>query len=178
MNFCSECGSAKLDFKVPQGDHLPRFVCADCGLIHYENPRMIVGCIPLWKDRVLIARRAIEPRYGLWNLPCGFLESGETVEEGAKREVLEETGAEVDLIRLHTVYNLPHARQVYLIFLAEMRSENCSTTLESSEVQLFTEEEMPWLEMAFTSSTFALRSYFSDRKTTNKTVHIGTHRPE
>ena len=147
-------------------------------MIHYENPRMIVGCIPVWKDRILIARRAIEPRYGLWNLPCGFLESGETVEEGAKREVLEETGAEVDLIRLHTVYNLPHARQVYLIFLAEMRSEKSTTTTESSEVLLFTEEEMPWSEMAFTSSTFALQNYFSDRKTDNDTLHLGTSRPE
>ena len=147
-------------------------------MIHYENPRMIVGCIPIWKDRILIARRAIEPRYGLWNLPCGFLESGETVEEGAKREVLEETGAEVDLIRLHTVYNLPHARQVYLIFLAEMRSEKSMTTTESSEVRLFAEEEMPWSEMAFTSSTFALQNYFSDRKTDNETLHLGTYRPE
>ena len=116
MNFCSNCGFGELDFVVPVGDNLARYYCGNCGTIHYQNPNMVVGAIALWEGKILLARRDIEPRKGFWNLPCGFLELNETVEEGAKREVLEETGALINLGPLQSVYNLPKAQQVYLIF--------------------------------------------------------------
>ncbi len=136
---------------------------------------MIVGCLPVWENKVLVARRGIEPRKDLWNLPCGFLESEESVESGAVREVFEETGAQVELIRLHTVYNLLHEHQVYLIFLAQMKSPHFETTPESTQIELFAENEVPWNEMAFTSSSFALQRFFSDRKTGQTAVHFGTY---
>lgn len=175
MNYCPHCGTADPAFRIPEGDHLPRYICDHCHTIHYENPRMIVGCLPVWEDKVLIAKRGIQPRAELWNLPCGFLESEERVEEGAVREVFEETGAQVELIRLHTVYNLLHEHQVYLIFLAQMKSADFHTTPESIEIQLFSEEEVPWQEMAFTSSSFALKNFFEDRRTGRTAVHFGTY---
>jgi ADP-ribose pyrophosphatase YjhB (NUDIX family) len=175
MNFCSQCGSSDLECKTPEGDHKDRWICTQCQFIHYVNPKIIVGCIPIWEGKVMIAKRGIEPRYGLWNLPCGFMETLETVEEGAVREVFEETGSEVELIRLHTVYNLLHEHQVYLIFLANMKSAHFQTTLESTEIDLFTEETVPWTEMAFTSSTFALQNYFNDMRTGNTSIHFGTY---
>lgn len=158
MNYCSECGSENLKIKVPDGDHFERICCEDCGRIHYQNPNMIVGTLSVWDDKILLAKRAIEPRKDLWNLPCGFLENGETVEEGAMRETFEETGAKVRLLRLHTVYNLPHARQVYLIFLAEMLQESVRITPESSMVSLFDKEKIPWDQLAFSSTYFALKN--------------------
>ena len=111
MNFCSACGSARLEFRVPDGDHLARFVCADCATIHYRNPKIVVGCLPEWEGAVLLCRRAIEPRHGLWTLPAGFLENGETLSAGAMRETLEEAEARVDLLDLYTVINLPQIGQ-------------------------------------------------------------------
>jgi ADP-ribose pyrophosphatase YjhB (NUDIX family) len=176
MNFCPHCGSSELIIRIPEGDHKERWVCTQCESIHYVNPKIIVGCLPLWEGKVMIAKRGIEPRFGLWNLPCGFMETNETVEAGAVREVLEETGSEVELLRLHTVYNLLHEHQVYLIFLANMKSDHFQTTLESTEIGLFTEETVPWSEMAFNSSTFALRNYFEDVRTGNSAVHFGTYK--
>lgn len=136
---------------------------------------MIVGCLPVWEDKVMIAKRGIEPRKDLWNLPCGFLESEESVEQGAVREVFEETGAQVELDHLLTVYNLLHEHQVYLIFLAHLKSPEFHLTEESTDIQLFKEEEVPWDQMAFTSSSFTLKNYFQDRKTGVKQVHFGTY---
>jgi ADP-ribose pyrophosphatase YjhB (NUDIX family) len=123
----------------------------------------------------MIAKRGIQPRIKLWNLPCGFLESEEKVEDGAVREVFEETGAKVDIIRLHTIYNLLHEHQVYMIFLAKMRSPEFKTTPESIDIKLFKEEDVPWKEMAFTSSSFALKNFFDDRRNGNESVHFGTY---
>lgn len=174
MNYCSTCGSKNLEKTVPEGDNRLRIVCSNCGQIHYQNPNMVVGCLPVYKGKILLARRDIEPRKGLWNLPCGFLENEETVEEGAIREVMEETGAEVRLLHLHTVYNLPNAQQVYLIFLAEMTSADfLEITSESSEVGLFDPEEIPWKEMAFSSSAFAIERYLANKHTTQ--THFGTY---
>jgi ADP-ribose pyrophosphatase YjhB (NUDIX family) len=174
MNYCSHCGSDQLEEIIPEGDNRKRLVCANCGHIHYSNPNMVVGCLPVYKGKILLARRDIEPRKGLWNLPCGFLENEETVEQGAIREVLEETGAEVKLLHLHTVYNLPNAQQVYLIFLAEMTSDIfLQTTTESSEVGLFAPEDIPWKEMAFSSSAFAIERYLANKNTTE--THFGTY---
>ncbi|MFN3951194.1 MAG: NUDIX hydrolase [Thermaurantimonas sp.] len=176
MNYCSICGSDSLVRKIPEGDHFERLCCENCGYIHYQNPNLIVGTLSLQEDRVLLAKRSIEPRKDLWNLPCGFLEIGETVEEGARRETLEETAAQVRLIRLHVVYNLPHARQVYMIFLAEMLSEHKEKTSESSMVQLFKKDEIPWEEIAFSSTAFALKKYFEDPG--YQGVHFGTYWPK
>ncbi|GAA4836604.1 NUDIX hydrolase [Algivirga pacifica] len=172
MNFCSHCGSNALKFEIPAGDTHHRFVCDACGTIHYQNPRIIVGCIPIYEGKVLLARRAIEPREGLWNLPAGFLENGERAEEGARREVKEETDALVEVVRLHTIFDLPEFNQVYLHFLAEMQAPHfASKTSESLEVRLFEEKDIPWEEIAFASTTFALQRYFENPTTEN--VHRG-----
>src|SRR5881396_1311812 len=118
--FCSTCGSAQIAQRVPAGDTLARFVCAECGTIHYQNPKVVVGTLPAWEDRVLLCRRAIEPRHGLWTLPAGFLENGETIVAGAARETLEEAGARVSLGALYTIISLPNISQVYMMFRARL----------------------------------------------------------
>ncbi|MBV6653565.1 MAG: NUDIX hydrolase [Mameliella sp.] len=174
MNFCSNCGSGQLEFKVPDGDNRPRYVCNNCHTIHYSNPKIVAGCLPIWEDKVLLAKRSIAPRKGLWNVPSGYMENGETVEEGAKREVWEEAKAKVDLIGMHTIYSIPHINQVYMHFLGQMQGADAfGVGEESLEVRLFTEEEIPWNEIAFTSSMFSLQRYFSDRKNGGHQLHLG-----
>ncbi|MCB0559356.1 MAG: NUDIX hydrolase [Lewinellaceae bacterium] len=173
MNFCSHCGSAQLAFKVPEGDNRPRYICSDCGAIHYSNPKIVTGCLPIWEGRVLLAKRAIEPRKGYWNVPSGYMENGETVEQGAAREVREETLARVENLTLHTVFSIPHISQVYIHFLAELASPDFGIGEESLEVRLFTEAETPWKEIAFTSSVFSLKHYFEDRRKGRREVHTG-----
>lgn len=174
MNFCSHCGSGQLTYEVPEGDIRPRYWCQQCGTIHYQNPKLVVGCLPVYQGKILICKRAIEPRYGLWNLPAGYLENGETVEEGAIRETMEEACAKVEIIRLHCLYNLPHINQIYLHFLAYLRTPEFSCGSESLEVRLFAENEIPWKELAFSSSRFALEKYvqYKDRY---EGIHIGTY---
>ena len=176
MNFCSHCGSAALDSRVPPGDNRPRVVCANCGTIHYANPKIVAGCLPVWENKVLLCRRAIEPAYGLWNVPSGYLENGETVEAGAQREVWEEAAARVSLIGIHAVYSIPHIDQVYIHFLGELIEGRFGVGEESLESHLFTEEEIPWSEIAFTSSRFTLKRYFSDRREGRRQVHLGHFR--
>ncbi len=176
MNFCNHCGSDQLSYQVPDGDHLPRYICANCHIIHYQNPNLVVGAIAEFNGKILLARRDIQPRKGFWNLPCGYLENGETVQEGAVREVFEETGAKIELGALHTIFNLPDVNQVYMIFRAQMASEKTITTAESIEVDLFSPDEIPWSEMAFESNTFALKSYLDDLKNGFGRFHIGTFR--
>jgi ADP-ribose pyrophosphatase YjhB (NUDIX family) len=137
---------------------------------------MIIGSLPVWEGKILLARRGIEPRKGFWNLPCGFLELNETIEEGAKREVLEETGIDIALRHLHTVYNLPHANQVYIIFVADMLHTNFMLTPESTEIKLFALDELPWDEIAFSSNTYALKNYIQDLETGFRSAHLGTFR--
>ncbi len=139
--------------------------------MHYQNPRMIVGCLAVKDDRILLCKRSIEPGYGLWNLPAGFLEKEETVEEGAARETREEALTEVAIDRLFCVYNLPHANQVYLHFLAELTSDYAPGP-ESLEVELFKPDEIPWGDIAFSSTTFALEQYLSQPDLPH--THIGT----
>lgn len=135
---------------------------------------MVVGCLIVKDDKILLARRGIEPRLGFWNLPCGFLENEETIQQGAQREVLEETGASVALSNLHTVYNLPHANQVYLIFKAKMVGEELHTTLESTEIKFFAKDEIPWGDIAFSSNAFAIKKYI-DHGWDDHTTHIGSY---
>ncbi|MCK5469842.1 MAG: NUDIX hydrolase [Cyclobacteriaceae bacterium] len=174
MKFCSNCGSKNISLKIPEGDTFPRYMCANCGRIFYDNPRIIVGCLPVSGEKVMLCKRAIQPQYGLWNLPAGFLENGENAEEGALRETFEETLAKVEIIKLHIVFSLPQVNQVYLHFLANVNEEHFGPTKESLEVRLFEKDEIPWDEIAFHSSTFALEKYFEfDRD--YKGVHIGSY---
>ncbi len=171
MNFCSHCGSDRLSYSTPSGDTHPRVVCGNCKTIHYSNPKVVTGCLPVWEDKVLLCRRAIEPRYGLWNVPSGYLENGETVEDGAKREVREEAAARVDLVYLISLYNLEKINQVYLQFVGHLIGGKFGVGEESLECKLFTEAETPWKELAFTSSAFTLRRYFEDRRTGRQRLH-------
>jgi ADP-ribose pyrophosphatase YjhB (NUDIX family) len=164
IKFCSVCGSDRIERRIPEGDNLPRDVCAACGTIHYQNPKVVVGCLPEWKDEVLLCRRAIEPRYGLWTLPAGFLENGETVTAGAVRETLEEAGARVAVGDLYTMISLPNISQVYMMFRARLVDLDFSAGTESLEVRLFHEDEIPWDEIAFRTIGRTLRNYFLDRK--------------
>lgn len=151
---------------------MARYVCANCKTIHYSNPNMVVGCLIDQEGKIMLAKRGIEPQKGYWNLPCGYLENEETVEQGARREVYEETGATVRLSHLHTVYNLPHANQVYLIFLAYMISPEYHLTPESTEIEFFAPEDIPWDEIAFSSNSFAIKKYFENKN--SKEVYIGS----
>lgn len=173
MNFCSNCGSDRLQFKVPIGDNRPRWICQHCGTIHYSNPNIVAGCLPIWGDQVLLCKRSIEPRLGYWNVPGGYLENGERVEEGASREVWEEALARVVDLEIHTIYSIPHINQVYMHFLGRMEKLEFGVGEESEEVRLFREEEIPWKEIAFTSSIFTLKKYYSDLKAGQRKVHIG-----
>lgn len=162
MKFCSACAHP-LVRKVPPGDHLPRFVCEHCGAVHYENPRMIVGCVPEHDGRILICRRAIEPRLGFWTVPAGFMENGETLQQAAARESMEEALAEVEIGSLLTVVHVLHAHQVHVFFRARMLTPHFGPAPESSEVRLIGLAQIPWDELAFPSTEFTLRRYVEDR---------------
>ena len=165
MNFCSNCGAATIR-RVPEGDNRPRDVCDQCGTIHYQNPNIIAGCVVLQGDKVLLCRRAIEPRYGLWTLPAGFMENGESTLAGAIRETKEEAGAEL-IIKpdsLYTLFNLPTINQVYIFFRAELANLNFSAGVESEEVELYQEKEIPWNEIAFPVVKTTIKQYFEDTR--------------
>ena len=172
MNFCSHCGSTVV-IRTPEGDHLPRHICAACGMVHYQNPKMVVGCIAEWEDKILLCRRAIEPRYGLWTLPAGFMENGETTLEGAARETWEEAGARIEMGNLYTLFNLPHINQVYLMFRARLLDLDYQSGIESLETRLFTEAEIPWDEIAFRTVRATLELYFKDRQRGEFEFHFG-----
>ena len=174
MKYCSNCG-AKIKFGPVEGESLPRYYCETCHTIHYQNPNMIVGCLPRWEDQVLLCKRAIEPRKDYWTLPAGFLEIGEDVAEGAVRETVEEANAEVDLVGLFAVYSLRKIGQVYLMFLADLKNLNFHPGPESSDVRLFKREDIPWDEIAFSAVRFTLESYFSAPADANGRVYLGTH---
>jgi ADP-ribose pyrophosphatase YjhB (NUDIX family) len=174
LNFCSHCGSAALEFRIPEGDTLPRYVCSACGTIYYQNPKVVVGCLPEWQGRVLLCKRAIEPRLGLWTLPAGFLENSETLGDGAMRETLEEANARVDLGPLYTVINLPHISQIYVMFRARLLDLDFGPGSESLEVALFREDDIPWSQLAFRTIARTLRLYFLDRKLGVFPVHVST----
>ncbi len=170
MKYCSHCG-AGVELCIPEGDTLPRFVCKQCHTIHYLNPKVVTGCIPVWEDKVLLCRRAIEPRYGLWTLPAGFMENGETSMAGAAREALEEAHAVVDDMVLYGLFNLPHIDQIYMMFRGNLRHGHAAPGMESLEVNLFYEQEIPWQELAFPVVAESLRLFFSDRRKGSYAVH-------
>jgi ADP-ribose pyrophosphatase YjhB (NUDIX family) len=176
MNFCSACG-ARVELRIPEGDSLPRHVCNACGTIHYENPRIIVGCVPEWENRVLLCRRAIEPRHGLWTVPAGFMENGETTAQGAQRETLEEANARVEILGLYSLFNIPHINQVYLLFRARLLDLDFHAGAETLETRLFAESEVPWDEIAFITVRRTLNHYFADRRSGEFRFHVGTVSP-
>lgn len=177
MKFCSACG-APVELRLPQDDNRPRHVCTVCATVHYQNPKLIVGAIPVWENgRILLCRRAIEPRHGLWTLPAGFMENGETTAEAAMRETLEEANARIAISDLYSMYNLPHISQVYLLFRARLLDLNFSPGAESLEVELFTEQNIPWDQLAFRAVRLTLQQYFADCKTGNFSFHIGNMGP-
>lgn len=163
MKFCNQCGAAVM-LRIPAGDTRSRFVCAACETIHYENPKIVAGCIPEWQDKVLLCRRAIEPRHGFWTLPAGFMENDETTIEAAARETLEEAQARVEISGLYALFNLPHINQVYVMFRAKLLDLNFGPGSESLEVALFDEHEIPWDELAFAVVRETLQLYYADRK--------------
>jgi len=173
MKFCSNCGSAVV-FRIPAGDTLPRHVCDNCGSIHYLNPKMIVGCIAEWEDRILLCRRAIEPRQGLWTVPAGFMENGETTAQGAVRETLEEANARVEIGPLYAMYNIPHINQVYILFRGRLLDLDFSPGSESLETSLFEENRIPWDKIAFATVRNTLTHYYADRQAGEYRFHLGT----
>jgi ADP-ribose pyrophosphatase YjhB (NUDIX family) len=174
VNFCSHCGAGALEFRIPEGDTLPRFVCARCGTIHYENPKVVVGCLPVWEDKVLLCRRAIEPRLGLWTLPAGFLENHESLEAGAMRETLEEASARVVLQPLYMAISILHVSQVYVMFRARLADLEFGPGTESLEVRLFAEDEIPWEALAFRTIARTLRNFFLDRRDGAWPLHVSS----
>jgi len=172
LNFCSKCG-AGLALRVPPGDSLPRHVCDACGTIHYRNPLMVVGTIPEWKDQILLCRRAIEPRSGLWTLPAGFMELGETTAQAALRETYEEAKARVELDELFTLLSVPHVNQVHLFYRARLLEPSYGPGEESLEVGLFGESEIPWQEIAFRTISTTLRHFYADRGRGSFQLHVG-----
>ncbi len=172
MKFCSSC-SAHVELRIPEGDTLSRYVCTVCHEIHYQNPKMVVGCIPEWEDKILLCRRAIEPKIGWWTLPAGFMENNETLAQAAARETFEEASARVSIGDLYAVYSLPHISQVYVLFRAKLLDLDFKPGVESSEVKLVSEAEVPWDEMAFRVIHDPLKRYFMERNTGKLTFHTG-----
>jgi ADP-ribose pyrophosphatase YjhB (NUDIX family) len=171
MKFCPTCGQP-VELRIPAGDNLPRAVCSACGTIHYENPRMVVGCVPEWQGRILLCRRAIAPRRGYWTTPAGFLEIGETLQNAAARESREEAQAEVEIGSLLTITDVLHAAQVHVMFRARMLNGRFGLGAESLEVDLYRDTEIPWDEIAFPSIHFALRCYLEDRREGVESLHF------
>lgn len=163
MKFCSNCG-ANVELRVPEGDNRERYCCASCDTIHYQNPRMVIGTVPIYQDKVLLCRRAIEPRYGYWTLPAGFMENGETVAQGASRETDEEANIDFELGDVFSMLSVPHVGQVHLFYLATMTTRRIGGGPETLEARLFDESEIPWDQIAFHTVKKTLQWYFEDRR--------------
>jgi ADP-ribose pyrophosphatase YjhB (NUDIX family) len=171
IKHCRECGTAVV-YRIPDdGDTKQRAVCPACNTIHYENPLTVVGTVPYWGDRVLLCKRNIEPRWGLWTLPAGFMELHETTTEGAARETVEEAGAQFEMQGLFTLVNVARVGQVHLFYRAELTSDQFDPGHETIEARLFLESEIPWDEIAFRTTRETLERYFADRHTGQYAIH-------
>jgi len=173
MNYCSVCGKP-VSKKIPPGDNLLRFVCESCQTIHYHNPKIVAGCIPEWGDQILLCRRAIEPKAGLWTFPAGFMEIGESTEQAARRETEEEAHAQVELTSLYAVLSLPHIGQVYMVFRGRLITPEFSAGEESLDVRLFKRDAIPWDAIAFPVVKVALRRYVEDAVHGLLRVHVAS----
>ncbi|MCV6611650.1 MAG: NUDIX hydrolase [Amphritea sp.] len=177
MNYCSQCG-ASVRFEIPAGDNRPRHICTACDFIHYQNPKIVAGCLPVYEDKVLLCKRAIEPRNGYWTLPAGFMENGESTRDAAMRETREEANARVSNLELYTVTSLVPVSQVQMIYKADLDDLNFSAGDETTDVGLFSEDEIPWDDLAFQTIRNALKFYFADRKTGKyPTRHVDLNAP-
>ncbi|MBI1890056.1 MAG: NUDIX hydrolase [Burkholderiales bacterium] len=178
MKFCSECAHP-VALLVPPDDNRFRYVCRQCGAIHYQNPKMVIGSIPVWQEedriKVLLCKRAIEPRYGYWTLPAGFMENDETTAEAAIRETEEEAGARITLLPLFSLLNVPHVQQVHLFYRATLLDLNYAAGVESLEVKLFSEAEIPWDDIAFPTVAHTLRFLFADQARLKEGGTYGFH---
>ncbi len=162
IKYCTQCGSS-VDHVIPAGDDRPRYVCANCGHIHYHNPKNVVGSIPVWEDKILLVKRSIEPCYGKWTLPAGYLENGESVKDGARRETREEANATLGEMHPFGLFNMTQISQIYFMFYGQLLSTDFSAGHESLEVSLFKEEEIPWNKLAFKVIRHTLELFFQDR---------------
>ncbi len=170
MRYCPRCAGA-IERRVPPGDDRPREVCAGCGEVFYRNPKIVAGAIPEWRGRVLLCRRAIEPREGYWTLPAGYMELGETTAEAAARETREEACAEVEILGLFAYLDIPRVSQVYVMYRARLLAPEYRAGHESLEARLFAEPEIPWPQIAFPSIRLTLERYFADRAAGAFAVH-------
>ena len=175
MKFCNLCGGP-VALQIPEGDERERHVCQNCGHIHYINPKVIVGCLPTVGDRILLCKRAIEPRYGKWTLPAGFMENRETTAEGAAREMWEEAEARAVDMALYRIFDVPHISQVYVFYRCQVLDDQFGAGSESLESKLYSEADIPWDELAFPVVIEMLREFFEDRKTQNFPVRNSTIR--
>jgi len=173
MKFCPSCGAPVVQ-RIPEGDHLPRSVCPACGTIHYRNPRLIAGCVPEHEGRILVCRRAIEPRRGFWTIPAGFMEVGETLQQAAARECEEEALARAEIGTPCAIVHVLHAEQVHVMFRARLAEPAFGVGPESLETRLCDERDIPWPELAFASVEFCLRRFFSDRASGRAGLHFHT----
>lgn len=178
MKFCSECAHA-VELSIPEGDNRPRYVCVNCGTIHYQNPKLVIGTIPVWEDegrlQVLLCKRAIEPRLGYWTLPAGFMENAETTADAALRETVEEAGANIEMGPLFALLNVAHVHQVHLFYLARLRDLEFAPGIESLDVQMFEQDRIPWDELAFPTIRKTLELFFADRVKIRKGGAYGFH---
>lgn len=164
QRFCSQCGT-QLTQIIPPEDNRLRDACGRCGAVHYQNPRNVVGVLPIWQDKILLCRRAIEPRYNTWTLPAGFMELGETTAQGAMRETQEEAGAQIELGPLYTIIDVPHAEQVHFFYLGNVLSPDLFPGPESLEAAFFAVDDIPWDTLAFRTVATTIQSYIEDRQT-------------
>jgi ADP-ribose pyrophosphatase YjhB (NUDIX family) len=178
MKFCSACAHP-VSLSIPQGDNRLRHVCSHCGLIHYENPKMVLGSIPVWDAegdlRILLCKRAIEPRVGYWTLPAGFMENCETTAEAAFRETVEEAGANIVLHELFSLINVPHVHQVHMFYRATLLDLDYKAGVESLEVKLFHPDEIPWDDIAFQTVSHTLRFFLEDHAALENGGHYRFH---
>ena len=172
MKYCSHCGETVIQ-KIPEMDDRLRYVCEHCGVIHYQNPNMVLGSLAVWDDKVLLCKRSIEPQAGLWTLPAGFMENAEATLEGVERETYEEAGAKLENSHFYRLFDLPYINQVYIFYRADLVSGEHSPGIESLETQLFAENEIPWDKLAFPVIYDVLKEYFSDRKSGEYKVRTG-----
>ena len=172
IKHCKVCGGATA-YTVPVDDNRERATCTLCHTVHYENPLNVVGTVPVWGDQVLLCRRNIEPRYGLWTLPAGFMELGETTAQGAARETIEEAGAHFEMQELFSVLSVVRVGQVHIYFRARLLDTEFAPGPETIEARLFSEDEIPWDELAFRTVRETLKYYFADRRSGQFGVHCG-----
>ena len=176
INYCNQCAT-KVEQKIPPGEDRLRAVCPSCETVHYQNPKIVAGCIPEWEGQILMCRRAIEPRVGFWTFPAGFMEMGESTEEAAARETMEEAKADVRITDLYAVYSLRHVGQVYTIYRGDLQRQEFGVGDESLEVKLIEPNHIPWDELAFPVIHETLTRYVDDRKRGFFGVHFGSIAP-